>query len=106
MKSTLITLRYLIRSLINEAYASNVDGPHISNVLSQHLADRDPIPHLGVRSKKDDDEIAAHLMEPEVNMEDCYGPVPPLQDEPGVFSDPFTKDYHVIPNPATPGRGR
>lgn len=105
MKTTIKTLRYLIRSLIHEAYASNVDGPHISNVLSQHLADRDPIPNLGVRSKKDDDEIAPHLMEPEVDMEDCYGPVPPVAEEPGVYPG-FARDYHVIPNPPIPGRGR
>lgn len=98
-------LRNYIRSLIIEAYASNVDGPHVGSAsvyhprisISPHLAQRDEIPYLGKRRKKDDEEIAAHLMEPEVDMEDCYGPVPPDTEEPGVYSDPYTSDYHVIP---------
>lgn len=98
-------LRQYIR-LVLEAYASNVDGPHLSNLMSPHLAQRDEIPYLGVKRKKGEEEISSHLMEPEVDMEDCYGPVPPTTDEPGVYTDPFTKDYHVIPNPAVPGRSR
>lgn len=91
------TLRYYIRYILKEAYASNVDGPHLSNVISTHLAQKDEIPYLGKKRKKDEEEISAHLMEPEVDMDDCYGPVPPTTEEPGVFIDPYTKNWHVIP---------
>lgn len=90
-------LRQYVRFLVKEAYASNVDGPHLGNLISPHLTQRDEIPNLGMKRKKEEDEIAAHLMEPEVDMEDCYGPVPPTTEEPGVFIDPFTQDFHVLP---------
>lgn len=92
-----LILRRFIR-LILDAYASNVDGPHLGNLLSSHLAQRDEIPYLGIKRKKEEDELASHLMEPELDMEDCYGPVPPTTEEPGVYADPFTKDYHVVPS--------
>lgn len=90
-------LRHYVRLLVIEAYASNIDGPHLGNLMSPHLIQRDEIPHLGKKRKKEEDEIAAHLMDPEVDMEDCYGPVPPIAEEPGVFIDPFTQDFHVLP---------
>jgi hypothetical protein len=99
-------LRMYVRNLILEAYASNVDGPHLGNLMSPHLTQRDEIPYLGKKRNKEDEEIADHLMEPNVDMEDCYGPVPPTTEEPGVYTDPFSQDYHVIPNPAIPGRSR
>ena len=92
-----LRLRRFIR-LILEAYASNIDGPHLGNLISSHLTQRDEIPYLGVKRKKEEDELSSHLMEPELDMEDCYGPVPPTTEEPGVYADPFTKDYHVIPS--------
>ena len=90
-------LRSLIRLLIREAYYSNIDGPHLGNLISPHLAQRDEIPYLGVKRNPEEDEIAAHLQEPEEDMEDCYGPVPPTTEEPGVYADPYSQDYHVIP---------
>jgi len=83
-------LRQYIRSFIFEV----LEGPHVSNVLSHDLASREQI---GSLASREDDEISAHLVEPEVTPEDCYGPVPPIADDPGVFADPFTKDYHVLP---------
>jgi len=91
-------LRRYIRTLIKEAYYSNVDGPHVNNVMSSDLSVRDEIPYLGKKRNKEE-EISSHLLEPEVDMEDCYGPVPPVAEEPGVHSDFFTQDYHVIPRP-------
>jgi len=92
------TLRQYIRFLVKEVNASNVDGPHLKDLMSSHLAQRDEIPHLGKRSKKEEDEIAPHLMEPEETPEDCWGPVPPNEENrPGVFIDPFTQDFHVLP---------
>jgi hypothetical protein len=82
-------LRQYIRNLLEV-----LEGPHISNVLSHDLIDRE---QLGSLTDKEEDEISSHLIEPEVDMEDCYGPVPPVVDDPGVYADPFTKDYHVLP---------
>ena len=83
-------LRKYIRSVLLEV----LEGPHISNVLSFGLAEREP---LGSLADGEEDDIASHLMEPEVDVEDCFGPVPPVAQDPGVFSDPYTQDYHVIP---------
>lgn len=84
------SLRLFIRSVLLEV----LEGPHISNVLSHDLAEREPIGSLADGGELD---MASHLTEPEVDVEDCYGPVPPIAQDPGVFADPFTKDYHVIP---------
>ena len=89
-------LRKYIR-LVIEAYYSNIDGPHLGNEISPHLTQHDEIPDLGVKRKPEDDGIAPHLQEPEEDMKDCYGPVPPTTEEPGVFADPYSQDYHVIP---------
>jgi len=83
-------LRQYIRAFIFEA----LEGPHISNVLSQDLVSREQI---GSLADGEDDEMSAHLLEPTITPEECYGPVPPNADDPGVFADPFTKDYHVLP---------
>jgi len=83
-------LREYIRNVINEAQ----EGIHISNVLSADITDRE---QLGSLADGESDEIASHLMEPEVDMEDCYGPVPPKADDPGVFSDPYAKYYRITP---------
>jgi len=99
MKSNHSLLKLIIRKLIREAYASGIDGPHIDTTISMsnHLSQRDEIPYLGKKQNKDDEEIAAHLMDPEETPEDCYGPVPPNAEEPGVYSDPYTKGWPVIP---------
>jgi len=97
MMTDINKLKEYIRLVLFEAYYNNVDGPHITNVISTHLMQRDEIPYLGKKRNKEEDEISAHLMEPEVDMEDCYGPVPPDAEEPGVYADPYTKGWPVIP---------
>ena len=77
-----------------------------SNLLKKSSSAAFPKYNSLSAGKKEEEEISSHLMEPEADMEDCYGPVPPTTDEPGVYTDPFTQDYHVIPNPAIPGRSR
>lgn len=83
-------LREYIRNVIDEAQ----EGIHISNVLSKDLTDRE---QLGSLADNESEEIASHLMEPEVDIEDCYGPVPPLADDPGVLLDPYVKYYRITP---------
>ena len=91
----------ILRSYIRRVLLEVLEGPHISNVLSHGLVDREPM-----RSLADEAEIsmASHLLELEVDMEDCYGPVPPTSDDPGVFADPYTRFYHVLPT--APARSR
>lgn len=83
----------LLRRYVRHALREVLEGPHISNVISTKLAKREQMGSLA----GDGDEIASHLQEPEVDVEDCYGPVPPMGEEPGVFADPYTVNYHVLP---------
>jgi hypothetical protein len=43
--------------------------------------------------------VAPHLQEPEVDAEDCWGPVPPVAPNPYAMPDFYTKDFNVIPTP-------
>ncbi len=43
------------------------------------------------------DELPPHLREPLYDEEDCYGPVPPTAEQPGVYSDPFVRDSSPVP---------
>jgi|LakMenEpi03Aug12_release.lakeMendotaPanAssembly.Ray.scaffolds.fasta_scaffold01425_16 hypothetical protein len=85
----------ILREYIKETIREVLEGPHISNVLSQDLTSRE---QLGSIADPEDEKIISHLSEPEVDLEDCYGPVPPISDDVGVFPDMYTKDYHVIPH--------
>lgn len=49
----------------------------------------------------DPDGLPDHLFEPEVDPEDCFGPVPPDAEKPYVSMDPFTQD--VSPQPFSGG---
>jgi hypothetical protein len=82
-------LRQCIRGVLLEV----LEGPHISNVLSHDLIDREQIGSLG----EEEEEISSHLMEPVLSPEKCFGPVPPIATDPGVYADPYTNDYHVLP---------
>ena len=88
MKSS--DLRRYIRCVVIEA----LEGPHIWDRAKGNFIDREQI---GSLADKQDGELADHLVEPELDPEDLYGPVPPVQGEPNVSADPFTRDYHVIP---------
>ena len=63
-------LRQYIR-LVLEAYASNVDGPHLSNLMSPHLAQRDEIPYLGVKRKKGEEEISFDIIKDKCYSSSC-----------------------------------
>jgi len=41
----------------------------------------------------DADQLAPHLLEPQLSPEECWGPVPPnRENEPGVHADPWVRD--------------
>jgi len=75
-------------------------GQPIRNALSPDINTRE---QLGAISAKaidtvdDPDGLPDHLLEPNVTPEDCYGPVPPDAEEPGVHADPYSKDYAPQP---------
>ena len=60
-------------------------------------SNREQIGSLGMKDKPNEDELAPHLMEPEVDEEECWGPVPPKNPNPYVSADPFTQDYSPLP---------
>jgi hypothetical protein len=100
MKITIGQLRTIIRNTLLEA-AGGTTLPHmpvIRNAMGPDFADRE---QLGRISKKDEDEgeITPHLREPLYDEEDCWGPVPPTQQNPYMLPDPYAKDYGVLPTP-------
>lgn len=100
MKIRLGELRRIIRSMILEAGGGITVPPRptVRNPMSPSMADREQIGRISIRDR-DTDEIASHLQEPVYDEEDCWGPVPPTGPSPYATSDPYNKDYHVIPTP-------
>lgn len=100
MKISIKELREIIRSVILEA-AGGITLPHlpmIRNAMGPDFADREQLSKTS-STDNDDEELSPHLLEPTHSEEDCWGPVPPTNEEPYAQSDPFAKDYHVIPTP-------
>ena len=101
MRITLGKLRLLIRSVIAET-AGGTTLPHMPRVrdaIGPDFADREQIGRISSKDMDEPDELPPHLREPVHEEEDCWGPVPPVQQNPYVLPDPYTKDYHVIPTP-------
>lgn len=96
MKIRLGTLRKLIREAGGWASPPQPAG---RNSFSSDLPNREQIGRLG--SDKDDsvEQITSHLEDATVNPEDCYGPVPPTTEKPGVRVDPFTRDFGPASHP-------
>ena len=79
----------------------NKPQPRQRNAMSPDVATREP---LGKMSKNDIDtdgnaDLPTHLREPTVDIEDCYGPVPPTAEEPYTTQDPNVRDAGVLPTP-------
>ena len=87
----LTTLRKYIRCVITE----KLEGAHIWDKAQGSFVGREQIGSLAADDFED--ILPDHLREPELDLEDYFGPVPPSAGEPNVSSDPFTRDYHVIP---------
>ena len=101
MKITVKQLRSIIQSVIKEAAGGITlpKNPVVRNFEGPELADREQLARMSIKDVEDPDEISPHLREPLHKEEDCWGPVPPIQQDPYVLSDPYSKDYHVIPTP-------
>jgi hypothetical protein len=99
MLMTLGRLRKIIRSAIRETGGGTTlpRMPMIRNSMQPDFSSRE---QLGKIAKdRDPDELAPHLIEPEVDFEDCYGPVPPTDKNPYALPDPYTRDTSPVPTP-------
>ena len=102
MKIRLGNLKKLIEAVLNEAGGgtpTRTKEPFIGSATSPSVASREQIGSLGDPNPEDreDDELPPHLREPLYDKEDCYGPVPPVAEDPYVQSDPFTQDWGIHP---------
>lgn len=104
MRITLRELRGYIRNAIVESGGGtpNKAQPYMGNAMSPGGADREQLGSLAnvdTDTVDDQDELPSHLREPNVDFEDCYGPVPPVVPDPYVSQDPFTRDTSPLPTP-------
>jgi hypothetical protein len=87
MKISIGFLRGIIKkSLFESALQHQVKKPG-----GLEMADREQMGKISVQNIEQD-ELAPHLREPVYSEEECWGPVPPDADPPGVYSDPYTND--------------
>lgn len=100
LTEVLISLRDLRRLVREAAYTS---GPSF-NVLSPDVSSREGIGHLKSTPidtvADEEDGLPNHLLDPTLNPEDCFGPVPPDAENPYVEQDPFVRDYAPTPTGA------
>ncbi len=106
MKTTMGRLRRTILFLMGEAGDFGVypGRPSGRNVLSPDVNAREQLGSLAgdpIDTVDDPDDMPQHLREPNVDREDCYGPVPPDAEEPYVSADPYAMD--VAPKPFSGG---
>lgn len=97
MRITIGKLRKVIRAVLSETGGGTTlpRMPIIRNAMQPDFSSRE---QLGKIAKdRDPDELAPHLLEPEVDFEDCYGPVPPTDKNPYALPDPYAKDTSPLP---------
>ena len=72
---------------------------YIGNPLSPSTNDREALGYLAddPDNKNPEDEMPSHLRDPVEEPEDCWGPVPPVNGDPYVQQDPFTRDTSPLP---------
>lgn len=101
MKITVRQLRGIIREVLTEAGGASPTPPrpNIRNAMAPSMADREQLGKISIDNLDDPDQVAPHLQEPEVDAEDCWGPVPPVAPNPYAMPDFYTKDFNVIPTP-------
>ena len=99
MKITIGRLRGIIRQAILESGGgySKPPQPFTGTSLSSDINNREALGRL--EFGEPEEQIADHLMEPDLTPEDCWGPVPPQKKDPGVYQDPFSRDFSPLPKP-------
>lgn len=95
-------LRSIIRESLLEIGGTGPTKPIFNvgqNMRAPSRVDREQLGSLAQVDTDIVDELPSHLVEPQVDYKDCYGPVPPIVGEPLVMHDPFAKDISPIPSP-------
>lgn len=92
-----------LRKIIREASAKYPGGP-IRNALSPAMNNREQIGSLAgntpMDTVQDEEGLPDHLLDPTLEPEDCYGPVPPDAEKPYLSQDPFARNTGVLPTPS------
>lgn len=94
MKIRLGTLRRIIREVSGRWPGAPLEHEQSDINTREQLASLKDTP---VDTQDDADELPEHLREPELTPEECYGPVPPDQENPYVTQDPFATDIGAQP---------
>lgn len=101
MKIRLGELRRLIARRLTEVGSHGAfPGQPVRNVLSPDINAREQLGALSAKAidtVDDPDDLPNHLREPEVDPEDCLGPVPPDSEKPYVGQDPFARQTSAQP---------
>ena len=98
MKITIGKLKGIIRRAILEAGGgtSLAKGPMIRDAMGPDFSDREQLGRISAKDADEEDELAPHLREPNYKEDDCWGPVPPTQENPYMTGDPYVKDYQPM----------
>lgn len=99
---TLKQLRKIINESLNEVGGGAPTKPmfnYTRNAMAPSRSDREQLGALAQIDIDTEDELASHLLEPEVDYHDCFGPVPPTEGEPLVMQDPFVRQSSPLPTP-------
>jgi hypothetical protein len=103
VRLTLRQLRQVIREALVREWAGTAPTKPMFNAVNEPLSpstnDREQLGCLADTPPDVDpnDELPSHLRDPVEEPEDCYGPVPPVQGDPYVQQDPFTRDTSPLP---------
>lgn len=98
MKLKLSQLKKIIREAILETMGNATTVPNtpvINNFMGLEFADREQLTKNSLKDKDDEDldSTLSHFSEPMYDKEDCWGPVPPSEDNnPYMLLDPYTKN--------------
>ena len=92
-------LRQLIKLALDEGGGGWASPPQPAgrHNMSPEVNNREAIQVMKVGNMQDVDELPPHLRDPYEDPEDCFGPVPPNAEEPGVHQDPFVRDSSPLP---------
>jgi hypothetical protein len=100
VKIRLSVLKRIIRETSSSGGA--FPGKPIRNALSPDTNSRESLGAISAKSidtvqDPEGEGLPDHLLDPVVDPEDTYGPVPPDSEPVGVHADPFVRDAFPTP---------
>lgn len=95
MKNSMTNLRNFIKEIILEISPGWSSAPISPFIRKDTAIERETIGSL-THGEPDEEATAPHLREPELTPEECWGPVPPISEEPGLYADPWVNDYSPL----------